>query len=138
MKQVLIPTDFSDASTRAITQAIKIFQKSGVPCHILLLNTYLVPKSPGLNIIEANDAIKKQSLSAMEMQKKKIQALIKNSSSIQVDTVSILGALKNVLARVIKENKIDLVIMGKDEGKHVAEISKVIKENDPKCVLEVF
>lgn len=38
MKNILIPTDFSDSSWNALFTAVKLY--ANVPCHFYILNTY--------------------------------------------------------------------------------------------------
>ena len=129
MKKILITTDFSKHSKNTIKYVLNLFQTSQIPCQITLLNTYVVQQTDAKQVITMNDEMKRKSkegLLAEEIEAKKLL----NNSHISINTTSHMGSLKNVIWQLLKKEKIDLVAMGKDGGKHVETIQTLLKEEE--------
>ena len=131
MKKVLIPTDFSLESRYAVKYIINFFHELNSPCHITLLNAYLIPSNTNKkDIIELNDKIKKKSQEGLE--KDFIYALkLIQSDIIKVETLSYMGSLTNVVISILQQKEVDLIAMGKDGGRHVEQISYLLKVAKP-------
>jgi nucleotide-binding universal stress UspA family protein len=127
MKKVLIPTDFSATAENAIGHTIDFFKDSAIPIKIYLLNVYMVPNVEKDQILTTNDQLKLDSQLGLKKTYEKVNELLQGAPH-QLECISILGSLKNVIPSFITKNNIDLVIMGKDGGKHVEEISSVLKK----------
>ncbi|MDA8792105.1 universal stress protein [Bacteriovoracaceae bacterium] len=135
MVRILVPTDFSHDSQKAIDFAVNFF-KDKSPSKIHLLNTYMVQKSDGNNIIDMNDRIKEMAMKGLERAKDYSEQLTK-TETIDVETHLKIGSLKNVIYQMIKEQGIDLVVMGRDAGKHINEVSKHLKDKSAECPIVI-
>lgn len=127
MNRVLIATDFTHHSKNAIKVALEFFNDVPRPCHIVLINTYLVPEVPADLIISTNDQLKKISKAGVEEDHKEALRLNKNPL-ITFETISQMGSLTNVILQTIQKHKIDLVVMGKNGGTHVDLVSALLKQ----------
>lgn len=129
MKTILIPTDFSQTSKNAIRYAVDFFQDIKVPYKIFLLHAYQVSFETNTSqMIEANDTVKVKVKESLENERKWTLDLSKNSK-LEVCTIPHMGSLENVIPQVLKDNKIDLIVIGKNGGEHAEQISKVLKHN---------
>lgn len=115
MKQILLPTDFSEYAWNAIFTALKLF--SGETCQFYLLNVYEphIENLVGLNVSSragtVYEAVDKASKKGLQ---KTIQALTYQNTSAehQFETLSRPGALEENILEIIAEKDIDLVVMG--------------------------
>lgn len=127
MNRVLITTDFTHHSKNAIKVALELFNDFQKPCHIVLVNTYLVPEVHPDLLISTNDQLRKISKAGLEQDREEALKLNKNPL-ITFETISQMGSLTNVTLQTIEKHKIDLVVMGKNGGKHVDLVSALLKK----------
>jgi len=115
MKNILLPTDFSDNAWNAIFTALKLY--TDIECHYFLLNTYepkfanvLGTKSKErLGVIY--DSLSKNS----ELQLDKILEYLKKNHDNPKHTferISISNDIENAINQLVVEKDIDLIIMG--------------------------
>ncbi|MGB5434870.1 MAG: universal stress protein [Maribacter sp.] len=115
MRNILLPTDFSDNAWNAIFTALKLFETSA--CNFVLLNTY-EPKISNLlgNKSKERLGVIYDSLSKnSNVQLKKTLEYLKENharSNHSFTTDSISSDLINAIKKVIVERDIDLIIMG--------------------------
>jgi len=132
MKSILITTDFSSDSKYTIEYVINFMNETKIPCRILLLNTYLLPKhshQDNNDLVSTNDELRRKSQENLIKEKQIAENILKNHD-ISIETASHFGTLKNVVFRLIKKEKFDFVAMGKDGGKHVESIAALLKEQE--------
>lgn len=126
MKKILIPTDFTPASRRALDFGVSIFETSGVGAKLILINTFPFPVTSSNSWVEIHDEWKKNSSRAFaaELENAKRAHAPKN---ISFETLSFIGSLDNVLVYVVKERGIDCVIWGmQPEFAKEDEIARVL------------
>jgi nucleotide-binding universal stress UspA family protein len=128
MKRILIPTDFSKHAGHSIDYVLNLFEQTQSPCRILLLNTYIFQQTDPKQVLIINDELKKRSKEGLAFQKEELLKRIKNPN-ITVETISHLGSLHNVVLQLLQKEEVDLVAMGKDTGKHLAQISELLKQH---------
>ncbi|UWX54410.1 universal stress protein [Maribacter litopenaei] len=115
MTRILLPTDFSDNSFKAITYALSLYKN--VSCTFYILNTYMPPVyhteyilgSPGQ--IGLGDMIKEESEKSLKELKTKLEDEFKNPLHTFI-THSAFNMLTNEIVQITEAEKIDLVIMG--------------------------
>ncbi len=134
MKSVLIPTDFSTHSRHATQVVLELLKETPDPCKILLLNTYVVQNNDPEQIISLNDELKKQSKLGLERVREEAQSWVSNSN-IKIEVVSHMGSLANVILHLLNKEKVDLVALGMDGGRHVETLKKLLWQK--KCQLLV-
>lgn len=132
MKKILIPTDFSPQSKHTIQYVLNLVQDTQVPCHILLLNTYVVQQTDPKQVIQVNDELKRKSKEGLDSALAEARTKIKNPS-ILIETASHMGSLNNVIMQVLQKEKIDLVAVCKAGGKHIEKIAATLHQM--KCPL---
>lgn len=125
MKSILIPTDFSAQSRHTLKVVLDLMHKTQIPCHVLLLNTYLVKQTESQNLIQLNDELKNKSKAGLEKEREEAMRDLYNSN-IKIETASHLGSLKNVIMQLHETHKFDLVAIGKDGGKQVDTIAAML------------
>lgn len=136
MKHILITTDFSAVSRKAIRYTLRFFQSFNEPCHFFLLNAYLVPKTSAHNIIKLNDELKSDSNQGLQREQAWASEFLGTNS---LESISAMGSLKNIIPRLIQEKKVDLLVMGKDGGRHLEDVTEVLKREQRECpLLAVF
>ncbi len=115
MLRVLLPTDFSDNSYKAIQYAVRIFKD--MDCDFHLLHTYMPPiyhteylvGSPGQ--IGLGDAIRQTAIENLDELQNRIEKKYKNSKH-SFQSFACLNTLTNQVNEMIEKNKIDLIVMG--------------------------
>lgn len=117
MKNILIATDFSKQSDYAIHYVVQLVQRLQDSCHILLLNSYLVPKDTHQDkLIEVNDKLRNESLLRLKIDQKILSGVLKGKK-ITIETISQFGSLHNVLLNQIKNNHFNFIVIGGAEKK---------------------
>ena len=102
--------------------------KAQIPCQIFLVNTYMVQQTDPKQVILINDELKRKSKEGLESELE--EALSKNNNpQISINITSQMGSLTNVIRQMIQTEKIDLVAMGKDGGKHVEKVAALLKHH---------
>jgi hypothetical protein len=114
MKNILIPTDFSQTSQDTFESIVSFLHESQIPCRILLLNTYIVQETDPHLVIQLNDEMKEKSRQGLERSCQDIRKLTTNPN-ITIETASHMGSLSNVIYQLLKKMKIDLVAIGAGE-----------------------
>lgn len=127
MKKILIATDFSRHSKHTLQYVLNFFQDIQVPCHITLLNTYMVLPTDARQVIIMNDELKKKSLAGLHLEENEARQMIKNPH-LKIEVISHMGSLKNVISNLFQAKKFDLVAMGKDGGKNVETVQTLLKQ----------
>lgn len=127
MKRIIIATDFSPHSRKAIDCVIGILKDTMARYEILLLNTYMVKETDPLKIIALNDELKLASKRNLEFEREEIQKKLRNPN-ITVGIASHMGSLTNVVSQLIKKDQVDFVAMGKDGGKNVENVSVILRQ----------
>mgnify|MGYP001069383186 CR=1 FL=1 len=115
MKNILVPTDFSDNSWNALIYALELFKD--IPCnfhllHVTLLTNYVTGDSPIFpNNTMVEKTILKQAKSALITLLKKIKTLPKNKNH-HFYTESQYNFFIDAVREQIEEKNIHLIIMG--------------------------
>lgn len=132
MKRIIIPTDFSSHSKHTLKYVLNMLSSSLTPFHISLVNTYLVQQTDPRQVIRINDELKKKSKEGLDRELEDAIQLNENPQ-ISVTVIFQMGSLTHVIRQIIQTEKIHLVAMGKDGGKHVEQIEALLREQ--KCPL---
>ncbi len=126
MNNILVATDFSKHSKRALQSVMKLVEKTEEPCRIVLLNTYLVKPADPREIISLNDELKGRSRVGLEIERLELLRGLSNPK-ITIEMASRMGSLANVIQLYLLEQKIDLVAMGNDTGKNIDDVRAILK-----------
>lgn len=134
MKSILLPTDFSIESKAARKYILNFFNELEISYRVILLNAYSVIGCSDEDLVKMNDIEKNKSRKALEMEKNVI--LSEGCEKLfSVECISNMGTLTNIVPKIVKQKEIDLVIMGKDGGQHVEEVSRALKADKSNCPL---
>jgi nucleotide-binding universal stress UspA family protein len=108
MKTILIPTDFSDNAQNAIRYATRFF---GSHNQFILLNTWQSPYTPPEVLISVEDILMNTSKEGLQNE---VNWLSKTPelAGATFETISEFGNLVDVIDAVVRQRKIDLVVMG--------------------------
>ncbi|PIB39500.1 universal stress protein [Maribacter sp. 4G9] len=125
MTRILLPTDFSDNSFKAISYGLSLFKEE--PCTFYLLNTYMPPVyhteyllgSPGQ--IGLGDMIREESKKNLKELKEKLETEFKNPLHTFI-THSAFNMLTEEVSHMTEAEEIDLVIMGTQGATGAEEI----------------
>lgn len=114
MKNIIIPTDFSDNAYNALKYAVELLQDQ--ICTIYLLNTYTpVVYNPEYLTTEATSTLTEIAAKASTQGLEKTVNFLKqtyNNPNHRFETISAFNYLIDELAKMSAEKKIDLIIMG--------------------------
>ena len=127
MKRILLPTDFSPHSRHTLKYVLAFVQDTQIPCHITMVNTYMVQQTDPSQVIQLNDQLKKASMIGLEQELTDAKSLIKNLL-VTVDKASHMGSLNHVVSQLIRNKEFDMVAMGKNGGRQVETISGLLKQ----------
>lgn len=133
MKSILVTTDFSPHSQYTLKYVLDLLKDTQNTSRILLVNTYLVDFSNDpQKYVQLNDELKSNSI--INLEKQRIEALewVQNPN-ISIVTASHMGSLLSVITNLIKQEKIDLVAMGKSGSIQDEQITDLLKKQ--KCPL---
>ena len=109
MKKILVPTDFSETADKARDYAVQIAQIFG--SEIILLNTYHVPYAGA----SAGTLVNIDGMALEDSKKNMAEQLAyvrENFSNITFRTLCSPGLLVDSVKSVVKEENIELVVMG--------------------------
>lgn len=116
-EHILVPTDFSDVSQRALEYA-KTLAKQG-DSELLLAHV-----SPGANLITLPEAawIDATEIEGMEEQELEQSGAALRSEGYRARTISLIGPLCDQLLSAIKQYKVDLIVLGTHGRKGVERL----------------
>lgn len=126
MKNILIPTDFSENSWNAITYALDYFK--GTSCnfyllHVTLISNYMAVGEPP--IYQTNEVLVKpiieQAKTSLQNQLKKIKELTTNPNH-HFYPITNYDFFINAVKTQIKEKNIDLIVMGTKGASGISEV----------------
>jgi nucleotide-binding universal stress UspA family protein len=126
MKTLLMVTDFSQAAGTVFRAAVDFFGNCAVFCHVILLNTYLIPATPANQLVAVNDEMKKKSLEGLKKECKVAQELIKDKK-MTFEILTQMGSLESVMVHIVEDKKVDLAIMATDGAKNRDEILAILR-----------
>lgn len=108
-KHIVLPTDFSESARNASLYALSLFGTENVD--YTLLNCYAMPHSGADMLISLIDILRVESEEALEEER---FALVQKYPELadNLKTSSVNGYLENVLSRINREGRVDLVVMG--------------------------
>lgn len=115
MKKVIIPTDFSDNAWDALTYAIRLYDD--IPCRFYILNTYEVVAT-GVNTTIHTGATRKLREILKEDSERDLKKIIDHLEKHLLNdkhkyiTRSLSGDLISNVKRLIKNENIDMIVMG--------------------------
>ncbi|TVZ14761.1 universal stress protein [Maribacter sp. MAR_2009_72] len=115
MKNILIPTDFSDNAWNALLYAISFFKKTHCTFHILNVNAINTNVSGETAMYIAPELLEETLLAES---KEKLKALIKRIEQLplnvkhEFNTLALYGFLTDHIKMQVKEKNIDLIVMG--------------------------
>lgn len=125
MKHILLPTDFSKNAYNAISYAVQLYRD--VECKFYILHTYTAANISSGSMIDSHSALVLQDIiiETAERKLKEIEDRLHtefNNVNHTFITMASFNLLIPQIKDVIKENAIDLVIMGTKGANGVKEI----------------
>ncbi len=137
IRNILVPTDFSEVANNALNYAFKMAKK--LDSKIILYHVYHVPSVTHLpdNIEDRQKEVEKELAQKMD---KLLESTASND--IETEKVTVLGLAGDEIKEVIKKRAIDLVIMGTHgasgiRGKLIGSITADIMVNSTVPVLAI-
>ncbi len=132
MKNIIVPTDFSQTAKNCARYAIE-FAKFVQADRLILFNAYSMPLATEMSwAIIQTEELQKMSEDSLEAEKVELQAL---APGLRIDVVSEFGFLQDTIQDVVEEHKVDLIIMGISGGGKLEEV--LIGSNTTHMVHEV-
>jgi len=125
MKKILVPTDFSENATVAINFAAHLAQVTSAKLILLHTDTNQVAIAESTMVLDTDPAVIRKSEQQLQQQAQLIQEQFNLNQPIQ--TLCMTGNLSLVLNRAIKNNQVDLVVMGTKGASNI--INKFIGTN---------
>lgn len=118
MKNILVPTDFSDCANNALRYAITLAQKNDAS--VTLLSAYHVPSAGGTSVmVNLQDDLKE----AAEEELKKIKAKLAGEyPNLQVNIFTSYNLPVNAVLKYVKEKDVDMIVMGTTGASGVKEV----------------
>lgn len=125
MKNILLPTDFSDNSWNAIQYAIQLFKDE--KCNFFIMNTYtpmiydVEYMNPGVEGFNLVDVVKNTSEEGLDKLQQKIENQFKNPNHTYRKIAS-FNTLTNEIEELHKKHVMDLIVMGTKGATGLTEI----------------
>ncbi|MGV3586289.1 MAG: universal stress protein [Adhaeribacter sp.] len=110
MKKILVPTDFSENATAAANFAAHLARATSAGLILLHTETNQVAIAESTMVLDTDPAVIKKSEQQLQQQAQLLQEQFNLNQPIQ--TLCLVGNLSLVLNRAIKNNQVDLVVMG--------------------------
>ncbi len=125
MKQILVPTDFSNNAYSALFYATRLFQNE--PCKFYILNTFDVNTPVLTSRIDTSkgDLLYQQlSNESKDRLTETLHSIVRDTEDFDhtFETVSVSKDLPDTINKTIKNNHIDLVVMGTKGASGIKEI----------------
>lgn len=115
MKNILIPTDFSDNAWNALKYGLELFKKSSCTFHIIHINAIMAyggAPTPMLSSTEVlEDTLLKESRVKLKRLLTEIERLPMNTKH-RFETLAVQEFFTDAIKKQVKEKNIDLIIMG--------------------------
>lgn len=112
-----------------ISRVLRFVNRLKTPCHILIVNTYLVPLgTPPERLVEVNDRLREESIRKLRLEQE--FAYMQANFPIQIQTASIMGSITNVVSELAVEKKIDLLVMGRNSRPHIVRTIMALKRRN--------
>lgn len=118
MRNILVPTDFSENANDALLYAIELAKEFNSTLHVV--NSYKIPYSSTTITSTLKEIMKKDSIEGVEKTIEKINFL--GFDSAKVVSKSFSGDLIQVITPYINENSIDIVVMGTKGASGIEEV----------------
>lgn len=108
MKNILLPTDFSENAQVAANFTVNLFR--GLPVNLQLYNFYGLHHSTGSMLISIDDLLQKDAQTAMNAEVKRISEY--SGDEVVLKAKNLNGKLTDFMQEIISNNSIDLIAMG--------------------------
>jgi len=112
-KKILVPTDFSEFSDKALESAVDVAKKENATIELLHVISVIQTCSVDYCFDQQTlDMLEKNSINASMDQMKKEIDRVPGASSVQIETVIRKGTPYEEILNEQKEKKIDLIVIG--------------------------
>ncbi len=134
MKKILVPVDFSDTSDNAFDFAVQLAQKTNAELQLIHVIDVvdmvgMSPMGSGVSAVWLDNYVQESITKA----KGKISTLLKQApKGIRIDTTVEVGNVMGTIRDAIKDNEVDLVVMGTKGASGMREV--LIGSNAEKVV----
>lgn len=118
MNKILIPTDFSDAARNAFKYAISLY---GENVHYVLLNSYEEPSTSTSSMISLKDILHESSVDSLKDELEYVKTEL-NYPNLKISTRSVYGDTVSAIEFYMRENDVDLIIMGTTGASGLKEV----------------
>mgnify|MGYP003885794277 CR=1 FL=1 len=109
MMKVILPTDFSDNSWKAMTYAAQLY--SNIPCQFYILNTYNVPHGyTDVGVIQNFEPLKEESEEGLALMLGRFNELDHHNDS-KVETISRFASLVDTINELEKKDPNSFVVV---------------------------
>ena len=115
MKKILIATDFSENSDKALAYATFLAKKLDASLLVIHLHFPIVQVDPTMGYDTINPVIQQEIMEIHQKQLKDLESSMKDKK-IKVESELISGGLSSSIAEIAQEKKADLIIVGKTPG----------------------
>lgn len=112
IKKILVPTDFSDTASNALSQAIQIAKANKASIKLLHVITPVYVTSSNSFISGGGDAFYRKLKNNASDELKSIAKEIKKTTNIAVDYKTKLGVVNDIVCDMAEKEKFDLIVMG--------------------------
>ncbi len=130
-QKILVATDFSPAAWQAIKAGVALAKMPA--SKILLLHVY--PNRTG-----DTDASEQNHFANVRNKISKIASDLSKNHGIEIDSLVLNGDVSNVIAKFVKENDVDIVLMGANStslDSHLGRHTTLVIESSPAPVMVI-
>lgn len=122
MKTIVLLTNFSETSRKAIISYLKVYSKHvKEECEFILLNTYKRIKTGQSQMVRFEDVLEQYSKQDLKSEMQKIHD-IPELQNLDIETRSVYGDLVDVVEKINNEKGVDLIVMGTKGSNLVREL----------------
>jgi len=118
MKNILVPTDFSDGAFNALVHAVQIAQQFDAMIHAV--HAFAIPPTGTALMVDLTDILRKNSEEELAVLKKRIEA-IPTGGKVRLSYEAHHGTVIDVINRAVETHQADIVIMGTQGASGITE-----------------
>jgi nucleotide-binding universal stress UspA family protein len=119
MKNIIVPTDFSQNAKNALAYALAIAKKTDAK--VVLFHSYHLPPNTSTTFKDISPILKKGAEQDLTRLCKSVKDDTQNSTVV-CETIARKGHLVNEIKTVAKEKNVDLIVMGTKGASGISEI----------------
>jgi nucleotide-binding universal stress UspA family protein len=108
VKRILVPVDFSDSSRKAVAYGVAVAEKTGAKLYL----AHILATVPAFGYVLGDNPLDTDAMRLSSARRTMLEMLPANRDELHYELVTKLGAVDGELLGIVRDENIDLVVMG--------------------------